>query len=432
MFYFDFWAFIRYNFRSFFLSRGQVYRLTPKRFLVLVIWLLIFIPGELMTRLFLLLDEILYWKYRQQTIKNPVFIIGNPRSGTTFLHRLLFKDTGTFTSLTVWEMIFAPSITQRKIIWGLTKLGKLAGYPFNRLLKRINRKINKEKSGHSVKLDEAEEDEFLLMHSWSSNTLWAFYPIKEEVLPYFFFDRDIPEKRKKKINAFYKSLIQRHLYAHGGDKILLSKNPSFTGKIASLSQMFPDARFINLARNPYEAMPSMYDYMSTAWHVFCDSPEAYPFTDEFFKVMNYYYLFPADFFKEKPEKCNFIEYADMVSNPFEIVESLYAWLGFEFSDDFRRLSQIECDKASAYHSPHQYSAEQMGLTQQTILERFAEVFSYYEFDTHQIDLPDRVMLWQIREWPKHWKTQRLARKTIRQQKRQARKSLRKSKKKGNA
>ena len=432
MFYFDFLAFIRYNFRSFFCSRGQVYRLTPKRFLVLVIWLLIFIPGEFMTRVFLLLDEVLFWNYRKQAFERPVFIIGNPRSGTTFLHRLLFKDTDTFTSLTVWEMIFAPSITQRKIIWGFIKLGKLVGYPVNLVLKRINRRINKERSGHSVKIDEAEEDEFLLMHSWSSNTLWAFYPIKEEVLPYFFFDRDIPEKRKKRINAFYRNLIQRHLYAHGGNKILLSKNPSFTGKIASLSQMFPDARFVNLVRNPYEAMPSMYDYMSAAWHVFCDSPEAYPFKDEFFNVMNYYYLSPPDLFKNKPDKCSTIDYADLVTTPFEIVEYLYSWLGINFSDGFRRLTQTECDKAKQYQSPHQYSAEQMGLSQEIILDKFAEVFSYYEFDTHKIDLPDRVMLWQIREWPKHWKTQRLARQANRQQKRQARKILRKSKQKASS
>ncbi|MGH3562828.1 MAG: hypothetical protein ACRDTN_13790, partial [Mycobacterium sp.] len=33
------------------------------------------------------LDELVYPRYRKQALDRPVFIVGNPRSGTTFLHR---------------------------------------------------------------------------------------------------------------------------------------------------------------------------------------------------------------------------------------------------------------------------------------------------------------------------------------------------------
>ena len=117
--YFDFPAFIRYNFKAFFQTRGKNYRLTPKRFLILFFWLLLFIPSEIIYHLFLLLDEILFPGYRKTKVEKPVFIIGNPRSGTTFLHRIMDKDKQNFTSFQVWELIFAPSITQRKLIWAL-------------------------------------------------------------------------------------------------------------------------------------------------------------------------------------------------------------------------------------------------------------------------------------------------------------------------
>ena len=35
------------------------------------------------------LDHLFYPRHRKQPIDRPIFIIGNPRSGTTFLHRLL-------------------------------------------------------------------------------------------------------------------------------------------------------------------------------------------------------------------------------------------------------------------------------------------------------------------------------------------------------
>ena len=44
------------------------------------------------------IDEILYPKYQQQKIR-PVFIIGQPRSGTTFLHRTLANDDNNFVAV---------------------------------------------------------------------------------------------------------------------------------------------------------------------------------------------------------------------------------------------------------------------------------------------------------------------------------------------
>src|SRR5687767_9602780 len=42
-----------------------------------------------------LIDEIFYADYRRQTI-TPVFIVGQPRCGTTLLHRTLARDRETF------------------------------------------------------------------------------------------------------------------------------------------------------------------------------------------------------------------------------------------------------------------------------------------------------------------------------------------------
>ena len=88
--YFDIKAFVRYNFRAFFKTKGKHYQLTPKRILVLLVWLILFIPAQILNRIFFLFDDLLFPGYRSQEVKQPVFIIGNPRSGTTFLHRLLF------------------------------------------------------------------------------------------------------------------------------------------------------------------------------------------------------------------------------------------------------------------------------------------------------------------------------------------------------
>jgi hypothetical protein len=406
--YFDIRAFVRYNFRAFFKTKGELYRLTPKRFLILIIWLFLYIPTQLINRVCFLLDEIFFPKYRQQEVREPIFIIGNPRSGTTFLHRLMFKDTETFTAFTVWELVLAPSIIQRKIIWALIKTGKLIGYPIRRVENSINKHINpsKNKSAHTIKMNEAEEDEHILIHNWTSESLWAIYPFKDEVLPYFYFDRDIPKPKQRKIMNFYKNMIQRHLYAHGGNKILLSKNPPHSSKLSALMETFPDARFINLLRTPFEVIPSTLDFMSIGWNILCDPLEPYPFKDELFEVLKFYYLYPAAFFKDKNNRCNFIKYEHLVQHPDEIVEDLYAWLELEYSDKFKEIVARETKAARRYQSQHEYSIDEMGLTEERIAKEFEEVLRYYEFDHSYFDLNEDGMFRRLKEWPKGWKLQR--------------------------
>ena len=60
------------------------------------------------------LDHLVYPRHRKQAIDRPIFIIGNPRSGTTFLHRLLL-GAGDMAAFELWEMLF-PAITARKLL----------------------------------------------------------------------------------------------------------------------------------------------------------------------------------------------------------------------------------------------------------------------------------------------------------------------------
>ena len=411
MFYFDFPAFFRYNFRAFFKTKGQQHQLSLKRFLFLVLWLPLFIIVELVNRVFLLLDEVFFPRYRKQTIEKPIFIIGNPRSGTTFLERLMFKDKESFTAFTVWELVLAPSITQRKIIWGLGKIGSWIGLPFKTVVQSINKRFRKGKvnKAHPIRVDAVEEDEHIMIHAFSSETLFNLYPYTDDVLPYFYFDRDIPEKKQRQVMAFYKNMLQRHVYAHGGNRTLLSKNPSYSSRIAALSQEFPDARFIKLVRNPFEAVPSMISTMSIGLNIFCDPLEQYAFKDEFIELMKYYYFYPVEFFKDQPDKCTFLRYDDLVSQPDSIIEDLYYWLEIPYSEDFRAKVAEETHAEHFYKSKHSYPLEEIGLSREKIFNEFEEVFSYYEFDQQDFELPEREMNWQSKKWSKVWKKQRARR-----------------------
>jgi hypothetical protein len=66
------------------------------------------------------LDRIFYRGLARETIDRPIFIIGNPRSGTTFLHRFL-AEQGDVVGFRVYEML-VPSLTGQKLIKPLLPL----------------------------------------------------------------------------------------------------------------------------------------------------------------------------------------------------------------------------------------------------------------------------------------------------------------------
>lgn len=111
-------------------SKGTQARFTLKRFAMMSLFLSIFFLIQLMHWIGFFLDDIFFSGYRNVEVKEPLFIVGVPRSGTTFLHRVLANDTEQFTTFTLWELLFAPSVTERMFWIGLGKVRSNCRQPF--------------------------------------------------------------------------------------------------------------------------------------------------------------------------------------------------------------------------------------------------------------------------------------------------------------
>ncbi|TFG60039.1 MAG: hypothetical protein E4H36_12735, partial [Spirochaetales bacterium] len=112
----DWKTFLKHLFRSFWKTKGTQMRLTSRRALVLAVFLFLFTVLGLFTRLGFLLDLLFFPGFRKQKVTAPVFIIGNFRSGSTFMFRLLARDRENFRAFQSWEIYTAPSISQKKFI----------------------------------------------------------------------------------------------------------------------------------------------------------------------------------------------------------------------------------------------------------------------------------------------------------------------------
>lgn len=226
------------------------------RLLILLCVLCLYIPLQVLHWLCFAIDEVLFSGYRRVTISNPVFISGIPRSGTTFVHRLLDSNGTHFSSFSTWEAVLAPSITERWIISKLISLDKCLGAPIGKLLQTIsNRILRKTDNVHPIRLDASEEDYLSLLPIGgcflaillvpASPTIWKLGKLHQ-----------LNQRDRLILLDFYHRSLQRHLWFHGQNKVLLSKNAAFATWLPYLFERYPDARFIICIRPPQHALHS--------------------------------------------------------------------------------------------------------------------------------------------------------------------------------
>ncbi|MEK7795485.1 MAG: sulfotransferase [Candidatus Hydrogenedentota bacterium] len=342
--------------------------------------------GQAIHRMCLALDTVLFPGFRKVDVSAPVLMMGIPRSGTTFLHRVLSKDTDTFTTFSLWELMFAPSIVERKMFLGLAVIDKTLGGSGQRLLRWADRRFFAEvRKIHHVSLFEPEEDDLVLFPIFGSLFLLFPFPFEEELWHYARFDTETPRAERERIMRFYRECVQRHLYVHGTDKIFLSKNPTFSSKVDSLRETFPDARLICNVRTPYEAAPSLLSFLTFSWRKFRNDDCGFGFRDMILKLTGYWYRWPMERLPKWPDfQHEFVLYDELRARPREVVEELYERFGLSISPRFHAVLDEEEARAQAYESRHEYSLEQYSLSEDSILEQYEDVFEYYGFDKRRV------------------------------------------------
>lgn len=354
---------------------------TVRRVVVMIGFVPVFLGAQFVHWLGFLLDELLFRGYRRIEVRQPMFIVGVPRSGTTLLHRVLAKDTQRFTTFNLGELLLAPSISER-VFWGaLGWIDRRLGRPVARLFAWLERSfLGGLDAIHFSSLAEPEEDYFALLPVFACFLLILPFPGSKKVWQLARFDTSLDADERRRIMAFYKGCLQRHLYIHGPDKILLSKNPSFTSMIGSLRETFPDCRVICNVRTPLETVPSLLSSMREGTRFFYGERHEDVLRDRLTDMVRHYYehsLGTLPFWP--PEQHVFVKMGDLEKQLQPTVERIYRRFELPLSEPYRAALEEEHRRALAYRSRHQYSLNEFGIDPSHIVEDHRYVFEYFDF-----------------------------------------------------
>ena len=248
----------------------------------------------------------------------PIFVVGHPRTGTTLLHELLSLDS-RLTYPTTFEC-FCPShflITE------------------SILSRIINSIIPKHRPMDAMAMgaERPQEDEFALCNlGVKSIYLGMIFPKylreKSAYQNVELLSNEEQEKWKQALFWFLKKITYR-----GKGLRIVIKTPSHSFRMRFLHNMFPDARFVLIKRDPYIV------YKSTVklWMALLNHQGLQKVKEEDIKafvIENYVKLQKAVERDKKfiPEdKIHEISYEELVANPMKCLETIYARLDL---DDF--------------------------------------------------------------------------------------------------
>jgi hypothetical protein len=327
-----------------------------KRFALFVPLLLLFALMNLLHIVGHLCDELFFRRYRSVNVRQPIFILGIPRSGTTHLQRVMAHDE-RFTTLRTWEALLAPSLTERYCYAALGRLLSWLGAPLTALRKRWLKRMD---AIHVLGLNEPEED-FLLWLPLEACFLLAFLqPHCEEYWKLGAFHDRLGAERKQLLLGYYKACLQKHLAYHGENLILLSKNPSFTSVLPDLQTTFPDARFIACVRNPQEAVPSQLSSLRPAFALLGDGTLPREIETRLVEMLLHYY----QMLRQQNGSLFCVEMHTLTRDLFIALTRIYDHLRLDLSPSLAQTYR-QLDEASRhYKSQHRYRLDEFFLAPQ--------------------------------------------------------------------
>jgi hypothetical protein len=327
-------------------------------------------------------DDVLYPEYRDVPTGKPIYIVAAPRSGTTFLHRLMSLDP-QFSALKLYQSFF-PTVSGGKVARRVAGVnGKVGAF-----LRGLTAKLDDNYFGawegiHDTGLNQDEEDEAWWALAFATPAIWLVLPFPDEFDHLRFIDH-LPEQKRARLVQYYRECVQRHLYSHPG-KTLLGKNVLLPGRFEIVTSALPGARFVHILRHPYEALPSTLSLFTIPWrwhspHIEPHGPEVRALAQ---LTIDYYrFLHQKTLQSEREGSGRFlcIKYRDLLRDPERHVHEIYKRFELPMSEPVREQIEQRCADQRSYRSDHQYSLEQFGLTKDFVYNELKELFDHYGFE----------------------------------------------------
>jgi Sulfotransferase family len=320
------------------------------------------IRGALAARLVSEAGWLAHPRHAAVEIRQPIFVTGLPRSGTTALHRLLAADPG-HQGLELW-LAEAPQPRPARNTWGADP---------------VFQRVQAVYEQHHV-----EHPEFMGVHYMAADQVEECWQLLRQSMRSVSFEctAHVPAYSAWLAGQDWTPAYRRHRrnlqligLPDAGRRWVL-KNPSHLFALDALVEVYPDALVIQTHRDPVTAMASMCSLAAQATAGWSASFQGKVIGDDQLELWaRGLEVFAAARARHDPARFCDVDYAAFTADPVGTVEGVYEHFGLPLSgaaaDAFRELTAKAATGPGA--PAHRYTLAEFGLTAERVTERFAGV-----------------------------------------------------------
>jgi omega-hydroxy-beta-dihydromenaquinone-9 sulfotransferase len=306
------------------------------------------------------LDRLFFPILNRTKARNPIVIVGNPRTGTTFLQRFL-SDNGFGAGMELFLMLY-PSLLLQAIL-----------KPILPLLEKLNPAQFHSSAVHETSLSSVETDDVALLFRYLDGFfLYGFFLAfdDEELLPEF--DPRVRDTSSRDFD-WLDALWARSLVKHKAERNV-AKLFTLSTRLPQFMARFPDARILYMVRDPVDVIPSTLSLVTGPLDKafgFWKKPEA-----ERKRFLGRLYValvkilerFHEEWMQGKIDKNRiyFVRYDRMMDDFENVVSEMCAFLEHPLTPELEAEVRKIGEKQRSYKSEHKYDLTKYGLTEEQI------------------------------------------------------------------
>ena len=302
-------------------------------------------------------DREFYPDITRQEIREPLFIVGLPRSGTSVLHRLLGADPEHRSPL-MWE-VRSPSPPTRHDEKRRIQRARQGCNFFNWVAPTF-------RYVHTVGAEIPQECVSLMTPTFLSDQFDAMYYVPSYRI--WFFRQDL-----RPAYEYHRRFLQHLQFRRTGRRWIL-KAPTHMLAMQALLSVYPDALFVQTHRTPVDSMASVSSLVTILRSAFSDAVDPITVGRE---AINYWSDTMEKFLPERDRLgdkriCD-IKYDEIRREPIGAVRQIYDYFGWSLSREAeQRMRALIASQAGRQSANHRYDLSQFGSSAKEVLSAFAQ------------------------------------------------------------
>jgi hypothetical protein len=303
------------------------------------------------------------WKRHPQIldedVRAPIFILGMPRTGTTLL-QFLFACDRRLRSLSQWEATNPCPPPERATYDTDPRIAKTV-----KALRALDWMAPEFKAIHPQEATGPTECVALLAHNFLSMLFTATYGVSGYAAWH-------DEQDQRANYRYHRRVLQLLQWRCPGSPWVL-KSPAHLFAVDALLEVYPDARFVQLHRDPLKVIASVCSLASVLHGATSDDIDPdrlgrfWPpvLADGLTRTMEARDRLDTGQFLD-------VQYVDLLRDPIATMRHIYGGLGLALDDGtLGRMRAHMAANPQTKHGRHRYTLSQFGLTADTEAKRFA-------------------------------------------------------------